>query len=96
MSFRLILAATALTVLGAPAFANGNGQASIYAYQASANYCPSGLQPIVLNGVICCGTPNTHVSYSSMMRHPAPAPQRRVYQAQPTYFDQPGIKGNGG
>lgn len=94
MSIRLTLAATALTMLAAPAFANGQ-QASLYAYPASANYCPAGLQPIVLNGVICCGTPNTGVSYSSMMQHPAPRVHRVRRHVQPTYFDQPGIKGNG-
>ncbi len=31
----------------------------IHPYPASANYCPSGLQPITLGGVICCGTPTT-------------------------------------
>ncbi len=95
MSIRLTLAATALTVLAAPAFANGSGP-TIYAYPAAVNYCPAGLQPIVLNGTVCCGSPTTSASYSSVMRHPAG--QRRVYQsqpAQPAYFDQPGIKGNG-
>ena len=94
MSIRLTLAATALSVLGAPAFAAGHSTATTYAYPAGANYCPAGLQPIILNGVICCGTPNSSVSYSSMMQHPTP--QRRVHVVQPTFFDQPGIKGNGG
>ena len=35
----------------------------IHPYPASANYCPSGLQPITIGGVICCGTPNTGETY---------------------------------
>lgn len=45
----------------------------IQPYNASANYCPTGTQPIVLGGVICCGTPNTSEAYS------APAQTRRYY-----------------
>jgi hypothetical protein len=44
----------------------------IYPYHSAANYCPSGLQPITMNGVICCGTPNTTQSYQQMMAHPMP------------------------
>ena len=47
-------------------------EAKIYPYHAGANYCPAGLQPVTINGVICCGSPNQHVSYQSMMSHPAP------------------------
>ncbi len=42
----------------------------IYAVRSSANYCPNGLQPITIDGVICCGTPNQSVSYQSMKAHP--------------------------
>lgn len=31
----------------------------IHPYPTHTNYCPSGLQPVTLGGVICCGTPNT-------------------------------------
>jgi len=94
MSIRLSLAATALTALAAPAFANGHSYGGyvsvpIFSYQTNANFCPSGLQPIVLNGVICCGTPNAG-SYQSMMQEPV----RRA--AAPVYYDNEGIKGNGG
>lgn len=37
---------------------NPNG-GKIFPYAAKANYCPSGLQPVMVNGVICCGSPNT-------------------------------------
>ena len=33
-------------------------------YPASANFCPQGLQPVTMGGVICCGTPNTTEVYS--------------------------------
>ena len=35
----------------------------IQPYPASANYCPNGLQPVTMGGVICCGTPNTSETY---------------------------------
>ena len=93
MSLRLSLAAAALATVAVPAFADGH-QPRLYPYNASANYCPAGLQPIVLGGVICCGTPNQHISYQAMMQHPAP---RRSYRTvSPTYFDTEGIKGTGG
>ena len=58
-------------VLASPALLPSLAQAEprIYAYESSANYCPSGLQPITINGVICCGTPNQSTSYQDMMRH---------------------------
>ena len=47
-----------------------SADAKIYPYKTSQNYCPTGLQPVSINGVICCGTPNQHVSYQSAMSHP--------------------------
>ncbi|MEP2534022.1 hypothetical protein [Shimia sp.] len=35
----------------------------IHPYPASANYCPYGLQPVTMNGVVCCGTPTTSETY---------------------------------
>lgn len=90
MSIRLTLAALA-TTLAAPAFADGH-TAPLYPYHASANYCPAGLQPVTIAGVICCGVPNQHVSYQAMMQHPVRQQRRHV---SPTYFDTEGIKGNG-
>lgn len=53
---------------------------AVWAYQGSkANYCPAGLQPVVVGGVVCCGTP-THVGYQS---HPAPKPRRKVHKPAP-------------
>ena len=91
MSLRLALAAAGLALAAGPALADGH-TAPLYPYPASANYCPAGLQPVTIAGVICCGVPNQHVTYDAMMRHPT----RSYRQVQPTYFDQPGIKGTGG
>ncbi len=70
-------------------------EAKIYPYHA-ANYCPAGYQPIVISGVICCGQPNQHISYSQMMAHPVAKKKRHkvrhvVRSARPTC--QPGTKG---
>ena len=69
MTFQhLFAAATAATLLGAlPAAADAP---KIFPYESKHNYCPAGLQPVTISGVICCGTPNQSVSYQSMMRHP--------------------------
>lgn len=45
-------------------------EVKIYPYQASENYCPTGLQPVSINGIICCGQPNQRISYQSAMGHP--------------------------
>jgi hypothetical protein len=65
---RLPLSAALLAVVVAgPALAEGP---KIYAFDAGANHCPNGLQPITMNGVICCGQPNQNQSYQQVMRHP--------------------------
>ncbi|KIN61657.1 hypothetical protein Z945_2650 [Sulfitobacter noctilucae] len=70
-------------------------EAKIYPYHA-ANYCPAGLQPITISGVICCGQPNQHMSYNQMMAHPVAKKKvhkvrRVVRSARPTCL--PGTKG---
>jgi len=83
MISKIMTAALGVLVLGAaPALADG---ARIYPYSTSANYCPSGLQPISIDGVICCGTPNQSVSYQSMKAQPAARKVRaRRLAAAPT------------
>ncbi|MET4100965.1 hypothetical protein ABIE58_000381 [Roseovarius sp. MBR-78] len=61
------IVALALAVAGGPALAEGP---RVYAYEGGPNYCPAGLQPITLNGVICCGAPNQAQSYQQAQRHP--------------------------
>jgi hypothetical protein len=63
---------TLIVALGALVMGTGSAQASdarIYAYSTSENFCPSGLQPISINGVICCGTPNQSISYQQAKAH---------------------------
>lgn len=72
-------------------------EAKIYPYHA-ANYCPAGLQPVTIGGVICCGQPNQHMTYSQMNAHPVAKKQHKVRHvvrsARPTC--QPGTKGCAG
>lgn len=68
-----IAVAAGLCALGATAsVADGHAAhgPKIYPYHTSANYCPEGLQPVTISGVICCGTPNQKHSYQAMMSHP--------------------------
>ena len=71
MSFTKIftVAATALTLSATTALAwddaykgvvrhNPNAEVLRNAYPSAANYCPAGLQPVLVSGEICCGTPN--------------------------------------
>lgn len=55
-----------LSVAAAPALADSM---KYYPYHGK-NFCPAGLQPISVGGVICCGTPNTHATYREIMQHP--------------------------
>jgi len=63
-------------------------QPKVYAYESHANYCPAGLQPITIAGVICCGTPNQHMSYQQVMAHPAPKKHKvRHYKPKRASYD---------
>ena len=86
-------AVVATLVLSSQAFAWGDayrgksssaGQVSIHPYHGP-NYCPMGLQPVVVNGVICCGTPNSNMSYQQMMAHPMPMKARRAHSHTKTH-----------
>lgn len=44
-------------------------EAKIYPYASHENYCPAGLQPISISGVICCGMPNQHQTYQQVMKN---------------------------
>jgi len=54
----ILAAAPALAWSGADMTQPASNDMLIYAYPSKANYCPAGLQPISMGGVICCGTPN--------------------------------------
>ncbi len=62
-----------LSLIGGIATADGHSTQGprVYAYKSHANYCPAGLQPVTISGVICCGTPNQKMSYQQMLAHPA-------------------------
>ena len=47
-----------------------SAEPKVYAYPSSANFCPDGLQPITISGVICCGTPNQTMTYAEVQAHP--------------------------
>ena len=64
----------------------------VYAYGGVANYCPAGLQPVTINGVICCGTPNQGITYQQAKSHPHPVVRRHVHRvARPVGIP---LKGN--
>ena len=81
---QVIAAAAAVTVLGAvSALADGHtGGPKIYAYHSSHNFCPAGLQPVTMDGVICCGRPNQSISYQQALAHPVRKKHKRVYRAR--------------
>ncbi len=79
-------AVVGLSLAAAPAFAwNENmtqpatNNMAVWAYPAKANYCPAGLQPVVVGGVICCGQP-THHGYQS---HPPRKRHKVVHKPKP-------------
>lgn len=73
-----------LVLAAALALAAGAAQASdLYPYPVTRNFCPAGLQPIQLGGVVCCGTPTTTRSYSSVMAHAATRVVRKPAPAIP-------------
>ncbi|WP_050931733.1 hypothetical protein [Aestuariivita boseongensis] len=89
---RVLSAALVATVLGAvPGMAM---DAKIYPYASKQNFCPQGLQPVTISGVICCGTPNQSQSYQSMMQQSGS--HKRSYRAASSRADcPPGVKGCG-
>ena len=88
MIFRHRLSAATLAVLigAGPGLA---GEMAVYPYATKYNYCPQGLKPVVVGGVICCGTPNQHISYQAAMSPPrAHKPRRAAADTCPA-----GVKG---
>lgn len=90
---RSVFLAAAMTVgvFGAGA---AQAQVTLYPYATNENYCPTGLQPVVLNGVICCGQPTTSMTYQQVMAQPKRAKvkvKKRQYSARA--YCQEGTKG---
>ncbi|QGY00320.1 hypothetical protein EI983_05920 [Roseovarius faecimaris] len=65
----------------------------IYPYKSAENYCPDGLQPVTISGVICCGSPTTSQSYQSAMAHPTPKKKHRAHKARSVETCAEGVKG---
>ena len=67
----------------------------IYAYGGAPNYCPAGLQPVVVGGVICCGSPNQSMTYQQANAHPVRKARKKVRRVASTYCAE-GMKGCSG
>lgn len=83
-------AALLAAVIAAPAAAQGP---KTYAVPSHANYCPSGLQPITMNGVICCGKPNQSQTYQQVMQHPVPKARHHMRHHRSFGTCAEGVKG---
>lgn len=89
--FKCLSAGLVATAVAVPAAAEG---VKIYPYASAANYCPTGLQPVSINGVICCGEPNQSQSYQQVMVYPVKKRMtRRVSRARMAGTCPEGIKG---
>lgn len=80
---RLTLTAALLGAVGfaAPALAwtdhqPASNDMAVWAYPSAHNYCPAGLQPVMVGGVICCGVPTHH---GNPYTHPAPSHKPTVH-----------------
>ena len=79
MRFTKVIVAAAALALVAPLAAQAGGGNKIYAYHSSHNFCPAGLQPVTMDGTICCGRPNQSMTYQQVMAHPV-AKKKRVHR----------------
>lgn len=87
-----LTAAAVLSTLGAGAvLAQEATGPRIYAYH-TANYCPTGLQPVTINGTTCCGVPNQTMSYKHALAHPV-AKKRHVHRVAKRSSCPVGTKG---
>lgn len=79
---KVMTAAAAFALLGAgAAVAQDQAGPKIYAFHSQHNYCPTGLQPVTIDGTICCGSPNQDISYQQALAHAA-AKKRRVHRVR--------------
>ncbi|MEH6520994.1 hypothetical protein [Sulfitobacter sp.] len=60
-----------------------SAETKVYPYKTPENYCPTGFQPVSINGVICCGKPNQNISYQSAMAHPVA--KKKVHKVRHTH-----------
>jgi hypothetical protein len=64
------LALAAILGFSALATQTADAEVKIYPYFNGENHCPDGLRPVSVNCVISCGTPNTKMTYQSVISHP--------------------------
>lgn len=76
--------------IAAPSLA---GEVRIYPYASKENYCPTGLQPVTISGVISCGQPNQTISYQQVKIHVGQYGARKIRHAQAAGTCPEGVKG---
>ncbi|MEX0369219.1 MAG: hypothetical protein AB3N09_01210 [Tateyamaria sp.] len=83
MPFTKVITAAAVFALLGTGAALAQGGPKIYAVHSKHNYCPAGLQPVTMDGTICCGRPNQGITYQQALAHAAAQKRhvRRVQQA---------------
>lgn len=64
------ITAVSATVLSCLAAIASAGEVTIYPVEATENFCPQGLQPSTINGVISCCKPTTSMTYQEVKAHP--------------------------
>ncbi|WP_417523086.1 hypothetical protein [Marinovum sp.] len=71
------------------------GQNLVFPYPGVANTCPAGLQPVLANGEICCGKPNTTASFYNAPGKPRHVVKRRhlAKSHAPRVYAPEGYKG---
>lgn len=73
---------TNVTVTNGSYAAQASSQgAKIYPHHGE-NFCPAGLQPVTISGVVCCGQPNQNISYQQAKMTAAPRKVVKRYKAQ--------------
>ncbi|MEM6305175.1 MAG: hypothetical protein AAF744_10660 [Pseudomonadota bacterium] len=81
MAFKHAALAGAGLMMAALLPSTAAAEAKLFPYHGE-NFCPAGLQPVTMGGVICCGTPNQSVSYAHYMMHPTKKKVRRKHVAR--------------
>jgi hypothetical protein len=90
MKCKLLIGAALAAFWAVPAAAD---EMPVYEYGGTPNYCPAGLKPIVLGGVICCGVPNQSMTYQQATATPVyRAKRHHVRRVAKTYCPE-GLKG---
>jgi hypothetical protein len=73
---------TNVTVTNGSYAAQASSQGARIYHHYGENFCPAGLQPVTISGVICCGQPNQGISYQQAMMTSAPRHKVKRYKPQ--------------